>query len=67
MMEQVLAPANMEKAYARVCSNQGSGGVDGIGQAEFEAHLRRYWPTVRTRLLAAKSKPSLSESGYFQP
>ena len=51
LMEQVLMPANLEKAYRRVCANQGSAGVDGIGLSEFEAHLRRHWPTVKAKPL----------------
>ena len=58
LMEQVLLPANLEKAYARVCANQGSAGVDGIGISEFEAHLRRHWPTVKAKLLAGEYVPA---------
>ena len=58
LMEQVLLPANLEKAYARVCANQGSAGVDGIGISEFEAHLRRHWPTVKAKLLAGDYVPA---------
>ena len=46
-MEAVFSPATMKKAYDRVCANKGSAGVDGIGVAEFKAHLKRHWPTVK--------------------
>ena len=58
LLEQVLSPANMQKAYDRVCANRGGGGVDGIGVGEFEAHLKRHWPTVKARLLAGSYIPS---------
>ena len=32
LMDQVALLANLEKAYARVYANKGSGGVDGIGR-----------------------------------
>ena len=58
LMAQVVSPANLEKAYARVRANKGSGGVDGIGLSEFEAHLRRHWPTVKTKLLVGEYVPA---------
>ncbi len=58
LMEVVLSPANMRKAYKRVCGNKGSAGVDGIGTAEFKAHLERHWPTVKARLLAGEYIPA---------
>ena len=45
--------ANMKKAYERVCANKGSAGVDCIGTAEFKAHLRQHWPTVKAKLQLA--------------
>ena len=57
-MEAVLSPANMKKAYDRVCANKGGAGVDGIGVAEFKAHLKRHWPTVKAKLLAQEYIPA---------
>jgi hypothetical protein len=39
-LEAVLDTANMERAWAGVKANAGSGGVDGKGIAETEAHLK---------------------------
>ena len=57
-MEMVLSPANMQKAYKRVCGNKGSAGVDGIGVGEFKAHLQQHWPTVKAKLLAGEYIPA---------
>lgn len=58
LMAAVLSPANLQKADERVCKNKGSAGVDGIGVAEFQAHLQRHWPTVKAKLLAGEYIPA---------
>ena len=58
LMEAVLSPANMQKAFKRVCGNKGSAGVDGIGVGEFKAHLQQHWPTVKAKLLAGEYIPA---------
>ena len=58
LMEAVVSRGNLMLAYERVMRNKGSAGVDGIGTAEFKAHLQRHWPTIRTRLLAGEYVPS---------
>ena len=58
LIEMVLSPANMQKAYKRVCGNKGSAGVDGIGVGEFKAHLQQHWPTVKAKLLAGEYIPA---------
>jgi len=58
LMEAVVSRGNLMLAYERVMRNKGSAGVDGIGAAEFKAHLQRHWPTIRAKLLAGKYRPS---------
>jgi len=58
LMEAVVSRGNLWSAYERVMRNKGSAGVDGIGVAEFKAHLQRHWPTIRARLLAGEYIPS---------
>lgn len=58
LMEAVVSRGNLMLAYERVMRNKGSAGVDGIGPAEFKAHLQRHWPTIRARLLAGEYLPS---------
>ena len=58
LLEAVLEPGNLQKAYERVCCNKGAGGVDGIGVSEFKAHLKQHWPTIRAKVLAGSYIPA---------
>lgn len=58
LMEAVCERGNLWSAYERVMRNKGAAGVDGIGVAEFKAHLKRHWPTIKARLLAGSYRPS---------
>ncbi|WP_244857143.1 group II intron reverse transcriptase/maturase [Aromatoleum bremense] len=57
LMEAVCERGNLWLAYERVIRNKGAAGVDGIGVAEFKAHLQQHWPTIRARLLAGTYIP----------
>ena len=58
LMEAVCERGNLWLAYERVVRNKGAAGVDGIGVAEFKDHLKRYWPTIKAKLLAGEYLPS---------
>ena len=58
LMEAVCERGNLWLAYERVIRNKGAAGVDGIGVAEFRDHLRRYWPTIKAKLLVGEYIPS---------
>lgn len=51
LMEAVVAPANMRRAWARVKSNQGAPGIDGMPIEDFPGFARLHWPTIRHALL----------------
>ncbi len=57
LLEEILSKSNMESAYARVTSNKGSAGVDGVDVAKFRDQLKRDWTLVKSQL----------ESGSYQP
>lgn len=57
LMEAVCQRGNLMAAYERVLKNKGAAGVDGIGPAEFKAHLQSHWPTIKARLLAGEYIP----------
>ncbi len=57
LMEAVCERGNLWLAYERVVRNKGAAGVDGIGVAEFKDHLKRYWPTIKAKLLAGEYLP----------
>jgi len=57
LMERVLSPANLRRAYHRVVSNKGAPGADGMPVSELAEHLKQYWPTLRDRLLTGEYQP----------
>lgn len=58
LMEAVVERGNLRLAYERVVKNKGAAGVDGLTVAEFKDHLKRYWPTIKAKLLAGEYIPS---------
>lgn len=58
LMERVVDPDNMERAYRRVVTNKGAPGADGMTVHQLADHLKQYWPTLRERLLAGEYHPS---------
>src|SRR5215208_4396427 len=57
LMEEVCERKNCEQALARVKSNKGSAGIDGMTVEELPAYLRKHWPTIREQLLRGTYKP----------
>ncbi|EHA17526.1 group II intron reverse transcriptase/maturase [Halomonas sp. HAL1] len=58
LMERVVDPENMERAYRKVVANKGAPGVEGMTVHQLADHLKQYWPTLRERLLADEYHPS---------
>jgi len=58
LMEAVVEKENMLAAFARVKSNRGAAGVDGMGVDELEYHLRSSWPDIKRSLLQGSYRPS---------
>jgi group II intron reverse transcriptase/maturase len=56
-MEAVVERGNLMLAYQRVVENKGAAGVDQLAVCELKDHLKRHWPTIRTRLLAGDYQP----------
>ena len=57
LMERVLAPANLKRAYQRVVSNKGAPGADGMTVADLAGYVKQYWPILKARLLAGEYHP----------
>jgi RNA-directed DNA polymerase len=57
LMERVLAPANLRRAYQRVVSNKGAPGADGMTVDDLADYVKQYWPILKTRLLAGEYHP----------
>ena len=56
-MQAVVAPENMRAAWARVKSNKGAPGSDGMPIEDFPAFARTHWPTIRQALLDGRYCP----------
>lgn len=57
LMEAVVERGNMRRAYERVVSNKGAGGIDEMTVEQLGDHLRVHWPSIRQRLLAGRYVP----------
>ena len=58
LMEEVVQPENVRRAYEAVCRNAGSAGIDGMTTKELEGHLKRHWEVIRDKLLKGTYVPS---------
>jgi len=57
MIEQVLNPRNIMRAYRRVVSNKGSAGVDGMTVKELYAHLTKNREQIKSDIRGRKYLP----------
>jgi RNA-directed DNA polymerase len=57
LMEAVVDPTNMERAWKQVRANRGAPGPDGITLDEFPDWVRSRWPTIRQQLLDGTYRP----------
>ena len=58
MMEQVLAPENLRKAWRRVKANAGAPGIDGMTVEAFPAFCREHWLRLCSALMAGTYRPA---------
>ena len=57
LMEAVCERRNCKQALARVKSNKGSAGIDGMTVEQLPAYLKQHWPTIREQLLSGTYRP----------
>ena len=57
-MEEILSNDNLNKAYKKVKSNKGAGGVDGMNVDELLAFLRNNGKRLKQQLMEGKYKPN---------
>jgi RNA-directed DNA polymerase len=56
-MEEICQRENCKQALARVKSNKGSPGIDGMTVEKLPDYLRQHWPEIRGQLLSGTYKP----------
>ena len=57
LMERIVAPDNMRRAWRRVKANKGKPGSDGMSLEDFPAFAREHWATIRQQLLDGSYRP----------
>ena len=57
LIEEVCERENCKQALARVKSNKGSPGIDGVTVEKLPDYLKQHWPKVREQLLSGTYKP----------
>jgi RNA-directed DNA polymerase len=58
LMEQILNPENLHRAWKRVKSNKGASGIDGMRIEEFPDHARIHWKAICQTLRDGTYQPS---------
>jgi RNA-directed DNA polymerase len=58
LMEQVVDPRNLDRAWRQVKSNRGAPGPDGMTIKAFESWCPEHWPAVKQQLLDGTYRPS---------
>src|SRR5207248_526922 len=54
---EICERENCQRALARVKSNKGSPGIDGMTVEKLPDYLKQHWPEVREQLLSGTYKP----------
>jgi RNA-directed DNA polymerase len=58
LLERVLTPENLRKAWHQVKANHGAPGVDGMTIEDFPAFARDHWPRIRQAIRDETYQPS---------
>ena len=58
LLEKILQNDNLNRAYKKVKSNKGSGGVDGMDVEELLTYLRQYGRGLNQQILEGRYKPN---------
>lgn len=57
LLAAVLSRDNLWRAWKRVKANRGAPGIDGVNIADFPAHARAHWATVRAQIEQGRYRP----------
>jgi len=58
LLEEILSPTNLNKAYRRVKGNNGAGGVDGMGTDELLSYLTSHKEELLESILNGRYRPN---------
>ena len=57
MLDDILSLENISLAVAKVCSNKGAGGVDGMDVEEIHEYMAKEWPATKELIRERKYRP----------
>lgn len=57
LLEEIVSPENLNRAYKRVKKNKGAGGIDGMGVDELLQYLKDNGEEIRQSILAGTYRP----------
>jgi group II intron reverse transcriptase/maturase len=57
LLERIISRGNMRRAFERVRSNKGSGGVDGVEIEGFKTQVEKEWPGIKAEIQDGKYEP----------
>lgn len=59
LMEEVLDPKNLNRAYRKILSNRGARtpGVDGMTVGQLKAYVQKHWPKIEAQLRTGEYRP----------
>ena len=57
MLDDILSRENISLAVAKVCSNKGAGGVDGMDVEELHEYMAKEWPATKELIRERKYRP----------
>jgi RNA-directed DNA polymerase len=58
MIEEILEPENLAKAWKRVRRNKGAPGIDGMTVGDFPAFAREHWPRIAIAIKEGNYRPA---------
>jgi len=58
LMEQIVDPENLDRAWSRVKRNRGAPGPDGMTIRQFESWCPKHWPAIRQQILDGTYRPA---------
>ena len=58
MIEEILDPENLARAWKRVKANKGAPGIDGMTVEAFPAFAREHWPRIAEALMEGTYRPA---------
>jgi hypothetical protein len=58
MIEEILDPENLARAWKRVRANKGAPGIDGMTVADFPVFAREHWPRIASAIREGTYRPA---------